>query len=234
MKLVMLPGMDGTGRLFERLIQLFPSEIEPLIIPLPTTGAQSPAVLAQLIRKLLPDQESYFLLGESFSGRIAFEIANDNSPLLQGVIYAASFLSAPKLARVPLPPFMPLKQLLRIPGTSSIGKYFAVGSMTNTQVWLEIVDSISEVQNSTLIARLKALRELTSPPETNDKRSLSLAPEQDRLVDREAFATLELNCTSLVQKTIAGPHFILQVNPQECASQIVKFITNETTKEQCQ
>ena len=234
MKLVMLPGMDGTGRLFERLIRLFPPEIEPFIIPLPTAGAQSPVALAQSIRKLLPNQEPYFLLGESFSGRIAFEIANDNSSLLKGVIYAASFLSAPKLARVPVPPFIQLKQLLRLPGISSVGKYFTVGSKSNNQVWLEIVDSIGKVQNSTLMARLKALRQLKDPLKTNDKRSLSLIPEQDRLVDKDAFTTLEINCTSLVQKTIAGPHFILQINPQECASQIARFITRETAKEQSQ
>ena len=230
-KLVMLPGMDGTGRLFERLIQLFPPEIEPLVIPLPTTGSQSYEALTQSIRMLLPEQEPYFLLGESFSGRIAFEIATDNSPLLLGVIYVASFLSTPTLARMPLPLFTPLKQMLFFPGTSSIGKYFTVGSVPNNQVWLEIVNSIAQVKNNTITARLKALRQLKTPLKPNGKRSLSLIPAHDRLVDKNASSTLELYCTSLTQKTITGSHFILQMNPQECASQIIKFISNETAKE---
>ncbi|HPG62497.1 MAG TPA: alpha/beta hydrolase, partial [Casimicrobium sp.] len=78
MKLILLPGMDGTGRLFERLLAVQPSEISPLVISYESAPAQDYDSLCTFVSELLPSllqaREPFVLLGESFSGPIAVRV----------------------------------------------------------------------------------------------------------------------------------------------------------------
>ena len=94
MTLVLLPGMDGTGLLFAALLAEL-NEIETLVLALPQTGPQDYATLAEYIRPQLP-QADFILLAESFAGGIAAQLSQQECAHLQGVIFVAAFLSAPK------------------------------------------------------------------------------------------------------------------------------------------
>lgn len=76
MKLVLLPGMDGTGLLFKEFRSCY--EGESLIISLPTDTHQGYQSLAMAIEKQLP-QEDYILLAESFSGGLVQHLLNYSS-----------------------------------------------------------------------------------------------------------------------------------------------------------
>ncbi|MDB4679771.1 MAG: hypothetical protein P8M30_04180 [Planctomycetaceae bacterium] len=40
LKIILLPGMDGTGKLFDPLIEQCPPEFEPVVVPLPNQECQ--------------------------------------------------------------------------------------------------------------------------------------------------------------------------------------------------
>lgn len=71
MKLVLLPGLDGTGRLFEPLLRVLPFHFSPLVIAYPTHAALSYTELLRYIEQKMPCGEDYILLTESYSGPIA-------------------------------------------------------------------------------------------------------------------------------------------------------------------
>ncbi|MET0090382.1 MAG: hypothetical protein ABW068_10250 [Candidatus Thiodiazotropha sp.] len=71
MKLIMLPGLDGTGRLFKGFLQCYPGEAR--VVSLPMDGPQDHRALAQRISPRLPE-EDYVLLAESYSGLIAMHL----------------------------------------------------------------------------------------------------------------------------------------------------------------
>src|SRR4051794_30021183 len=95
MKLVLLPGLDGTGLLFEPLLRVLPSHFAPLVISYPANEPLSYAQLLPLVRASLPVDEDYILLAESFSGPIAVELAASDPPRLKALILCATFLSNP-------------------------------------------------------------------------------------------------------------------------------------------
>jgi hypothetical protein len=61
--LVLLPGLDGTGRLFSRFVKQLPEELEPRVVPLPTDRTLGYPELAAHVRGQLP-QDLPFALDE--------------------------------------------------------------------------------------------------------------------------------------------------------------------------
>jgi hypothetical protein len=58
MKLVLLPGMDGTGELFAPVVSQL-SDIECLVVPLPQSGAQDYKSLENYFRRKLPEEDFF-------------------------------------------------------------------------------------------------------------------------------------------------------------------------------
>jgi pimeloyl-ACP methyl ester carboxylesterase len=93
--LVLLPGLDGTGMLFEPLLRELSPEISAQVVPLPNRLPMGYKDLVPVITASLPRDGAYFLLGESFSGPLALMIAAGRPAGLQGVILCASFIRNP-------------------------------------------------------------------------------------------------------------------------------------------
>jgi pimeloyl-ACP methyl ester carboxylesterase len=86
--LVLLPGMDGSDKLFGPLRATAPDGVETVAVGYPP-GAHNG------YDDLLPTGRPFFLLGWSFSGPLALLAAAERPPGLRGVVLAASFAKAP-------------------------------------------------------------------------------------------------------------------------------------------
>jgi pimeloyl-ACP methyl ester carboxylesterase len=96
--LVLLPGLDGTGTLFQPLLAHLSANLHPIVVAYPTDVPLGYDELLPLVVKALPASAPFVLLGESFSGPLALTVAALSPSRLQGVILCASFI------RNPLPP----------------------------------------------------------------------------------------------------------------------------------
>jgi pimeloyl-ACP methyl ester carboxylesterase len=85
MKLVLLPGMDGTGDLFAPFIEALGDDIKVDVVRYPHEGGQSYAEFTARVLPSLPS-EPYVLLAESFSGPIALAVAATAPQNLCGLI----------------------------------------------------------------------------------------------------------------------------------------------------
>ena len=83
MKLILLPGIHGKEILFDDFIVYLAPDIDAEVMALPDHGRQSYTRLTELISALLPIDEDYVLLGESFSGVIAKRIAESHQASLE-------------------------------------------------------------------------------------------------------------------------------------------------------
>jgi len=81
-KLVLLPGLDGTGELFEHFVNALTDQTQALIFRYPAEARLGYAELTKFVKEQLPVNEPYILLGESFSGPIAVSIAATQIPML--------------------------------------------------------------------------------------------------------------------------------------------------------
>ena len=93
--LVLLPGLDGTGRLFDDFIAALGPDVDAIIASYPTDQALGYAKLEPIARSFLPADRPFFLLAESFSGPLGVAIAAAPPPGLMGLILAAPSCAAP-------------------------------------------------------------------------------------------------------------------------------------------
>jgi pimeloyl-[acyl-carrier protein] methyl ester esterase len=93
-----LPGLDGTGSLFERFINAAPSNWPLRVLRLPADQPQGYHDLADSVLPLLPG-DPLALIAESCSGPLAILLAN-RCPQVYAIVLCASFV------RHPLPKFL--------------------------------------------------------------------------------------------------------------------------------
>jgi pimeloyl-ACP methyl ester carboxylesterase len=90
-RLILMPGMDGTGELFAPLLHALGNSIESSVLRYPTAEPLGYSELLSRVRVELPKSDSFVLLGESFSGPLALMVAAEAPTGLRGVILCASF-----------------------------------------------------------------------------------------------------------------------------------------------
>lgn len=219
MRLVLLPGLNGSDRLFAPLRPCLDSlHIECCSIP-----EQGQQTYAALTEALLPKLGSspYVLLGESFSGPLAYAIAQHQPPGLRGVILAASFLQRPH-PLLALTPYLPLpRNLLR---AGPLLRLFCVNGQASPELLELLRGEISQLPTALIRQRLLTLNQLQAPKQPLTLPVLHLHARQDRLITRKAAASVRQHCQDLRQIDIDGPHFLLQSQPQASAKAIRAFI----------
>jgi len=115
MILVLLPGLDGTGKLFEPFIAMFSSKYTVQAIAYPEDMHDDYDMYIAFVKTQLPREEEYVLIAESFSGYIAYKIAVDKPKNLKQVVFVATFLTNPRPFLSVFVPIVPLKWLLSLP-----------------------------------------------------------------------------------------------------------------------
>ena len=94
--IVLLPGLDGTGFLFEPLAEALGPWVDRIVIPYPVDRKLNYDELLWIVMKALPRGRPFLLLGESFSGPLALMAAAQRPPGLTGVVLSASFARSPQ------------------------------------------------------------------------------------------------------------------------------------------
>ncbi|MEQ9507585.1 MAG: hypothetical protein RLN92_00950, partial [Alloalcanivorax xenomutans] len=152
MKLVLLPGMDGTGLLFRDVLAHLTS-LECEVIPLPHAGPQDIDRLARHVASRLP-QSDYVMLAESFSGKIAETLLLRGDPNLKAVIFVASFLSRPGWLLPRLAAALPIKALLALPASSLAIRWFLMGRQASDETITRFRQAVRPVPRKVLGQRL--------------------------------------------------------------------------------
>lgn len=96
MSLLLLPGMDGTGRLFGPFLDLLPGWVAPGRISYPTDVPLAYPDLEEIIERVLPSEGNFAILAESYSGPIAVRIAAKNPRGLRALILVGTFVTTPR------------------------------------------------------------------------------------------------------------------------------------------
>ena len=218
MKLILLPGMDGTGVLFEPLLHHI-GDLDYETISLPNGGPQDYSTLTDYVAARLPKQE-YVILAESFSGGIAPKLARSSDANLKGVLFIASFLSSPTKFLPLLMTALPIKLLARLPLSDYLFRLFLLGKNSSPEIIALFRKAIAITPSHVLRDRLRQIAKLKPDGKTSLLGSVYIHPKTDLLVSNQTaeFVAAFPNITTL---ELDGPHFILQAKPEECAKIII-------------
>ncbi|HVE53802.1 MAG TPA: alpha/beta hydrolase [Ramlibacter sp.] len=220
-RLVLLPGMDGTGELFTEFAAA--TRAETHIVRYPPDRSLGYAELEQLVISELPSDSPYVILGESFSGPIALSVASAQPPLLRGVILCCSF------ARNPRPGLALLRGLVDwLPERPPMDPlmWFLAGEGGTPALREALSRALARVSPAALRARMKAVIgvDVVAKLPSISVPLLYLQAAQDRVVPRSAAQPILENVPRGRLVELAGPHFLLQTRPREAARVIEQFV----------
>ena len=224
MKLILMPGMDGTGELFGPLLHALGNSIESSVLRYPTDEPIGYSELLPRVRAALPGSGSFVLLGESFSGPLAIMMADEAPAGLRGVILSASFATNPiqwfpRIARPLVQPvfFRAMPRFTQI--KALLGQY------ATPELCALLFKANSAVHPLVMAARARAI--LTVDVMAQFKACpypiLYLRGQRDRVVRKQVLKGLLLARPTLQVVTLPAPHLVLQVAPEESAKAIREF-----------
>jgi pimeloyl-ACP methyl ester carboxylesterase len=223
MKLVLIPGLDGTGDLFAPFVAAM-GDIECQVISYPPALPMNYLAHEAHVREHLPRDQEFVLLAESFSGPVGVAIAAAPPPGLRALILCCSFASNP------LPAFGPLHRLFAaFPAVTIPPRLFApllYAGYGTPELRRAHAQAMAKVSPATLQARVAAILAV-------DYRSLLaeirvplfyLQASRDRVVPRSAFKAIQRVRSDVEVATFDAPHFLLQTLPSQVAGQVRRFV----------
>ncbi|MEM7400565.1 MAG: alpha/beta fold hydrolase, partial [Pseudomonadota bacterium] len=89
--LILLPGFDGSGRLFSPLHKALADSVDTIVLSYPADKVMTYYDLCHFLKDELPDTP-YILLGESFGGPLALMLSRYADENLKGIILCVSFI----------------------------------------------------------------------------------------------------------------------------------------------
>src|SRR5712672_862384 len=94
-KLVLLPGMDGTGKLFRGLLEVVSGNWPHRVVTYPTDRVMEYGEILELVERELAGEREMVLVAESYSGPIALRFAAAHPGRVAAVVLCASFVCSP-------------------------------------------------------------------------------------------------------------------------------------------
>jgi len=222
--LVLLPGMDGTGALFEPLIVELGDAVKVVRVQYPPDQPLGYNALSAIASQALPAGERFVLLGESFSGPIAITLAAQAPDGLAGLILCCSFARNPRpglraLARIAglLPPRLLPDALLR---------YCLLGRFSTPALVAMLRNALRDVSAAVLAGRMQAVMEVDVTAALRAVRVpiLDLRATHDALVPSASAALVAATAAQVRVQVIDGPHCLLQASPRAAASAVRELL----------
>jgi pimeloyl-ACP methyl ester carboxylesterase len=222
--IVLLPGMDGTGELFAPFVAAAPPAFTTQVVAFPPDEALGYAELADRVRPSLPQEAPWMLLGESFSGPLALQLAAEEPPGLVGVVLCATFLRAPPGARF-------LSVMGSVAGRVEPPEAVVGAALTGGDRALA-ADVLRAMSSTTAEVRQRRFLAIAEVDAADALRSLSvpvlaLVATEDRVVGRRALRRIRDARPDTVVAKLPGPHLVLQSRPDDAWAAIARFARSD-------
>jgi pimeloyl-ACP methyl ester carboxylesterase len=216
MELVLLPGMDGTGRMFEPFVHCLPAGLRGSVVRYPADRECSIEELADIARAAIPADRPAIIVAESFSGLVTCELLKHRPANVRGVVFVGAFLAPPRPLLIRALSVLPagIRQGGRI-GRRLIGRA-CLGRWATAETRALLEGALAEVDPWILASRLRMILQPPAAPPTIDVPTCYLQATGDRLVPARCAATFAALAAELEVIPIDGPHMLLQARPAEC------------------
>lgn len=217
---MLLPGMDGTGVFFRDFIRQLPAGVKAQVVAYPENAQLSYEQLAEHVRKMIPADQPYIIIAESYSGPVAALLTLGADHNLRAVVFVASFICRPwgrigRWVAGMLPEFM-----LHLRPPSWMLRFLLMNASTSAAFVDEVQRTIAGIHPKVLVARIRdALRADFSQAFANSKvRVACILPQNDRLLGDGTLRAFVAARPDIEILHVAGPHFLLQCSAEQCAA----------------
>lgn len=218
MTLVLMPGMDGTGRLFAPLLNALGETFKNIVISYPPDLPLDYDALAERVARDLPTTP-FILLAESFSGPVALRVAAQNPPGLKALVLSASFAGNPHPWLFRMFGWSLGRWCFRLPVPASLIRALLAGPGADDLLVEEVRRAVRVPEPNVMLSRLKMIaKENAKDLAWNIAVPIYyLNGTKDRLVGAFALQQIVAQRPDVNVIDVPGPHMLLQQEPQLCA-----------------
>ena len=226
-KLVLLPRLDGTGKLFKDFIAAIPDQFESDVVSYPTDECIGYPQLADRIRITFSSAGPFILIAESFSTPLAIRLAAERPKSLKGLVVCAGFASCPVTGLLRAVCSKLGSAIFRMPLTDAAIRFFLLGSDAPTNLVHDVREAISSVQPDVMASRLRCVLacHVCADLRQIDVPILYICATHDRLVGPRCLEEVKQVNPRTDFASIDGPHLVLQRRPREAAEAIIQWLT---------
>lgn len=226
MRLLLLPGLDGTSKLFKPFLDALPEAEQVKCLVYAADTHFSYAQQVQAVQFMSPEEAPFVIIAESYSTPIAILCAANAPANLKGIVLCAGFAASPLrgwrrwIARG----FAPVLFRVRIPRWAI--RRFLVGEDAPQELVDTVLQTIRGVRPEVLVARLHEVLRSDVREELAKVATpvLALRAESDRLLGQVCAEEILRVRPSTVVESIEGPHLLLQSRPREAAEAVMQFL----------
>ncbi|EJL81264.1 putative hydrolase or acyltransferase of alpha/beta superfamily [Polaromonas sp. CF318] len=226
LRLVLLPGMDGTGDLLAPLVNALAPSMQVEVVRYPGHEALGYDDLHTFILARMTTAP-FVLLGESFSGPLAISIAATRPAGLRGVILSCTFARNPRPAFSFVSHFVDNWVSRKIPPhmLTRLVSPFLLGRFASTPLRSALEQALRQLSPQAMARRAQEVLRV----DMRDKLKLLRVPvmylqaTQDHVVPASAAESLRQDLPAMEIVKLRGPHCLLQVSPAPAALAIQSF-----------
>ena len=226
LRIILLPGVYGTGLMFTPLVDAMPDEYECRVLSYPTDKVLSYAELTLYISEQIPQDKPFIILAESFSGPIALmltEILGDN---LKALILVCTYVTNPHPWLAKLSRFVLKDHIVARSPSRFMARFMIAGFKMSD----EMLDLAFSIQRRVLpkVFRYRLYEAMAVDVSGILKRLklpiLHMYAKNDRVIPRSAQRKIKRIRPDLKSIAIPSPHYLLQTKAEECVRSIKPFL----------
>lgn len=224
-RLILLPGLDGSGVLFGPLLDHLPPECRPIVVRYPPDQLLGYDELLPRVLSALPRDRPFAIVGESFSGPLALLAAATRPANLVAVILCASFVRNPAWLRPGWLRHLVRPSVFRLYPATKAARALLMGRSASATRSL-MADVLAGLRPEVVAHRVRAVIGVDVRPQLAmcPVPILCLRGIYDLIVPGHNLAEMRSIRPSLQVATIAAPHAILQAQPAAAAAAIAAFL----------
>ncbi len=221
LQLILMPGMDGSGFLYQPLSQFLSDKgLDHVIEPL-NPYADKKAYIKYLEHKY--HDQSVVLIAESYSGHIATELALAGNLKIRKIVIMASFLENPTNL-TELEKYLSM-DIIKNPFIPDKALGFALFGNNSNKVLIDLFKkAMQDVTTEQLASRIRDMRSLKLPKKTIEIPTLYIQASHDWLVPAKNYLSYEKVFRNITLSKLEGTHLIAQGKAQECCKLISDYL----------
>lgn len=224
MKMLLLPGLEGSGELFAGLIDELGPRFETRVARYPA-ACRAYADVELIVRKLMAESKPRVIVAESFSTPLAIEIAAELQDEIDGLVLCNGFAANPLSGVESMMAAMSAPWFFYIPLTSVAARMFLVGPEASDGLVEAVQRAITPIAPEVLSARLRCVLRCDARQALQRIRIpvLILHATRDGLIGGAGLREIARIKPDVQVESVDGPHLLLQKEPRKCAEIIGRF-----------
>lgn len=225
-KLILLPVLDGTGKLFAPFVAVLPQSYSPSILTFPTDSFLDYNELLTQLGRAIEGQDQVILVAESFSGPLAVRFAARNPDRVKALVLCASFVRSPVGPTLSVIARALGKALFAIAPPDWAVRQWLLGRDSSDELVELAKSAIRGVEPAVLSRRLELVMKVDVRSQLRECKApiLYLKARRDALVGARSWKEIRELSEGITHSEIDGPHLLMQVRPQEVFNEIERFL----------